>query len=70
MNIKIPIPVYFAIEEETLSAIHDSLSSSAQRERESTVTASEWWGSVGRYLLRKEERERGREGEREGGREE
>lgn len=41
MNLKLSIPIYFSIEEETLTHIHNSLSFTAQRERESTVTASE-----------------------------
>jgi hypothetical protein len=39
---KIPIPVYLSLEEETLGVIHDSLASSAAREKHSTVTASLW----------------------------
>ena len=38
----IAIPVYFAVEEdESLSHIHDSLSSSAEQEKAASVTASE-----------------------------
>ena len=37
----IAIPVYFAVEDESLPHIHDSLSSSAEQEKAASVTASE-----------------------------
>jgi hypothetical protein len=42
LGLNIPIPVYFAVEDDTLSEIHDSLSSTALAEREASVTASLW----------------------------
>ena len=39
VSMKIAIPVYFALEEDTLDDIHDSLSNTAEREKDSTVTS-------------------------------